>query len=112
VADRDPSDIALGLLTILMSWLFIHTILTFHYAHEYYAEDRNRQAGLDFPGDRAPDYWDFVYFSFVIGMTSQVSDVQVRSKAMRRTVTLHGLASFIFNVTLLALAASIAVSAI
>jgi uncharacterized membrane protein len=111
-AERDTWDIVLGVLTILLSWAFIHTILAFHYAHEYYSEHRNRKECLEFPGDPAPDYRDFVYFSFVIGMTSQVSDVQVKSKSMRKTVILHSLASFIFNVTLLALAVNIAASAI
>lgn len=66
--ERNPFDITLGGLTILLSWAFIHTILAFHYAHEYY-EHRSRQEDLEFPGDPAPDYRDFMYFSFVIGMT-------------------------------------------
>ena len=110
-AHRDPLDIALGGLTILLSWAFIHTILAFHYAHEYY-EHLSRQEGLEFPGDPAPDYRDFMYFSFVIGMTWQVSDVQVKSKSMRQIVMLHSLVSFIFNVTLLALAINIVASEI
>jgi uncharacterized membrane protein len=85
---------------------FIHTILAFHYAHEYY-EHLSRQEDLEFPGDGAPDYNDFMYFSFVIGMTWQVSDVQVKSKSMRKTVILHSLVSFIFSVTLLAVAINI-----
>jgi uncharacterized membrane protein len=108
---RDPFDIALGGLTILLSWAFIHTILAFHYAHEYY-EYLSCQEGLEFPGDPAPDYRDFMYFSFVIGMTWQVSDVQVKSKSMRKIVILHSLVSFIFNVTLLALAINIVSSEI
>jgi uncharacterized membrane protein len=109
--ERNPFDITLGGLTILLSWAFIHTILAFHYAHEYY-EHRSRQEDLEFPGDPAPDYRDFMYFSFVIGMTWQVSDVQVKSKSMRKTVILHSLVSFIFNVTLLALAINIVASEI
>jgi uncharacterized membrane protein len=69
-------------------------------------------SGLNFPGDEEPDYWDFVYFSFVIGMTSQVSDVAVTTKPIRQIVTAHGIVSFFFNATLLALMVNIAASAI
>ena len=97
-------------LTIFLSWAFIHTMFALHYAHEYY--DRTA-GGMAFPGDdREPDYWDFVYFSFVIGMTSQVSDVGVTSKEIRRTVTAHGVVAFVFNVALLALTINLAASAI
>jgi len=97
-------------LTIWLSWAFIHTMFALHYAHEYY--DRTA-GGMAFPGDeREPDYWDFVYFSFVIGMTSQVSDVGVTSKEIRRMVTAHGVVAFVFNVALLALTINLAASAI
>ena len=97
-------------LTIFLSWAFIHTMFALHYAHESY--DRTA-GGMAFPGDdREPDYWDFVYFSFVIGMTSQVSDVGVTSKEIRRTVTAHGVVAFVFNVALLALTINLAASAI
>jgi uncharacterized membrane protein len=98
--------------TILLSWSFIQLIFAFHYAHEYYAEHRGQAGGLGFPGNEAPNYWDFLYFAFVIGMTSQVSDVTVKSKALRRTVTAHSLLSFIFNLTLLAVAVNLAASAL
>ena len=62
--------------TVILSWAFIHTIFALHYAHDFYG-DGQRADGLKFPGDDKPDYWDFVYFSFVIGMTFQVSDVAV-----------------------------------
>ena len=108
---RRPAHIVLATLTILLSWAFIHAIFALHYAHEFY--DETDGGGLAFPGgDPAPDYWDFVYFSFVIGMTSQVSDVAVTSRPLRRLVGLHGVVSFIFNVTLLALMVNIAASAI
>ena len=81
---RSAADLFLATITILLSWAFTHTIFALHYAHEYY--DRTA-GGMAFPGEeREPDYWDFVYFSFVIGMTSQVSDVGVTSKEIRRTV--------------------------
>lgn len=94
----------LGMGTILLSWLFMHTIFALHYAHEFYGEGRDSQiGGLDFPGEDEPDYWDFLYFSFVIAMTSQVSDVQVTSRTIRRTVNVHGVLSFFFNLSVLAL---------
>jgi uncharacterized membrane protein len=104
--------LALAILTILLSWTFIHTIFALHYAHEYFGEGSDRQiGGLQFPGEGEPDYWDFVYFSFVIGMTFQVSDVQVTSKIIRRLVAAHGVVSFIFNTALLALMVNIAANA-
>jgi uncharacterized membrane protein len=105
-------SLAFAAVTILLSWSFIQFIFAFHYAHEFYADHRGKARGLRFPDHEAPDYWDFLYFSFVIGMTSQVSDVCVTSKPLRRIVTAHGLLSFIFNVTLLALAINLAASAI
>jgi uncharacterized membrane protein len=97
-------------LTILLSWAFIHTMFALHYAHEYY--DRTA-GGMVFPGEeREPDYWDFLYFSFVIGMTSQVSDVGVTSREIRRTVLAHGVVAFVFNVALLSLTINLAASAI
>jgi len=110
-ASRPRSHVLLATLTILLSWAFIHTIFALHYAHEFYDETAGR--GMSFPGgDPNPDYWDFVYFSFVIGMTSQVSDVAITSKVIRRTVTVHGIVSFLFNAALLALTVNIAASAI
>src|SRR6266850_982934 len=100
-----------SLATILLSWALIHTTFALHYAHEFY--DETDSGGLAFPGDdREPDYWDFVYFSFVIGMTSQVSDVTISSKQIRRTVTAHGVVSFVFNAALLALTVNLAASAL
>jgi uncharacterized membrane protein len=109
---RDAAHLLLAVLTILASWAFVHTIFALHYAHEYYHEGARSGGGLAFPGNEPPDYWDFVYFSFVVGMTSQVSDVGVSSKSIRRTVTAHGVISFVFNTALLALTVNIAASAI
>jgi len=96
--------------TILLSWAFIHTMFALHYAHEYYDLT---PGGMVFPGDeKEPDYWDFVYFSFVIGMTSQVSDVGITSREIRRTVLAHGVVAFVFNVALLSLTINLAASAI
>jgi uncharacterized membrane protein len=108
--DRHPLHLALATITIVLSWAFIHTIFALHYAHEYYDLT---EGGMAFPGGEAePDYWDFVYFSFVIGMTSQVSDVGITSKQIRRTVAAHGVVSFFFNAALLALTVNLAASAI
>jgi uncharacterized membrane protein len=110
-AARPRGPLVLATVTILLSWAFIHTIFAMHYAHEFYDETAGR--GMSFPGgDPHPDYLDFVYFSFVIGMTSQVSDVAITSKLIRRTATVHGVVSFLFNAALLALTVNIAASAI
>jgi uncharacterized membrane protein len=111
-AARSPTELIHATLTIVLSWAFTHTIFAVHYAHEFYDENAGKGGGLTFPGTEEPDYWDFVYFSFVIGMTSQVSDVAVCSSPIRRTVTAHGIVSFVFNVALLALTVNIAASAI
>ena len=92
---------------MLFSWLMVHTIFAFHYAHLYYSDDTSDSTkhaeGLEFPGEKKPDYIDFVYFSFVIGMTFQVSDTAVTSRSIRRLVILHGLLSFGLNTFVVAL---------
>jgi uncharacterized membrane protein len=108
---RPVASVVLATVTIVLSWAFIHTIFALHYAHEFY--DETAGGGLAFPGDeKEPDYWDFVYFSFIIGMTSQVSDVGITSKLIRRTATAHGVIAFFFNAALLALTINLAASAI
>ena len=109
-----PDLVRFGLaaLTIGLSWCFVHTMFALHYAHEFYAGPHRKAGGLEFPGTDQPDYWDFVYFSLVIGMTSQVSDVAVTSKAIRSTVTAHGVVAFVFNIALLSLMVNIAAGAI
>jgi uncharacterized membrane protein len=107
--------VALAGLTVLGSWLLTHTMFTMHYAHGYYGgegEVTPERGGLDFPGHEAPDYWDFLYFSLVVGMTCQVSDVQVTSRAMRRLVLIHGVLSFLFNTVILALAVNFLANAV
>jgi len=99
--------------TILLSWTFMQSIFSFHYAHEYYGEHGDGKiGGLSFPRDNQfaadqPDYFDFLYFALVIGMTSQVSDVGITSKVIRRVASLHGVLSFFFNLTVLALTVNI-----
>lgn len=98
-------EAALAGVTIVLSWLFAHTVFAVHYAHDYFNDiSDNRPVGLSFPSERDdPDYWDFLYFSFVIGMTAQVSDVQVLTRPWRRLVLAHGILSFLFNTVVLAL---------
>jgi uncharacterized membrane protein len=106
---QEAVRLAIPFVTIVLSWTFIHIIFAFHYAHEFYGERRAAHGPpLEFPGGGDPDYWDFVYFSFVIGMTSQVSDVEVASRAIRRTVTAHGITSFFYNIALLSLTINVA----
>lgn len=108
-ADRAAYFVLAGL-TIVLSWTFIHVLFALHYAHEYY--DGSGERGLLFPEEDCPDYWDFCYFSFVVGMTFQVSDVQVTRRMLRRLVVVHGLVSFVFNVAILALVVNLAASLI
>jgi uncharacterized membrane protein len=100
--------VLLTLLTVIFSWTLVHTVYGLRYAHAFYGDsdepDVNRHAGgLVFPSDRRPDYFDFAYFSFVIGMTCQVSDVQITSRRMRRITLFHSVLSFGFNTMILAL---------
>lgn len=98
------AHVVLAITTILLSWTFVHTIFTFHYAHEYYSKRHDGEiGGLIFPHDSAPDYRDFLYFSLVIGMTSQTSDVDICSKVIRRMAAIHGVLAFFFNLIVLAL---------
>jgi uncharacterized membrane protein len=108
----EPRILALLFLTILLSWAFIHIMFALHYAHEYYGEHRGEGGGLRFPGETAPNYWDFLYLAIAIGTATQVSDVAVTSRTIRKTVTAHGMVAFVFNVTLIALTVSIAADAI
>jgi len=92
---------------VLLSWLLLHTTFAIRYAHLYHDHNKlntgSNVGGLDFPTKEEPDYLDFAYFSFVIGMTFQVSDVQVSSRVIRRFVLMHGLISFVFNTVIVAL---------
>lgn len=111
-SESAPRDLALLFITTLLSWTFIHSMFALHYANEYYAEHRGAGGGLRFPGKGEPNYWDFIYFAFSIGTATQVSDVAITSRGIRRTVTAHGMVAFVFNVTLIALTVSIAGDAI
>lgn len=97
----------IAIAAMMLSWFMVHTIFVFHYAHLYYtdAKDDSKKyaGGVTFPDDKSPDYLDFSYFSFVIGMTFQVSDVEISAKNIRRLALLHGLLSFGLNTFVVAL---------
>jgi uncharacterized membrane protein len=102
-------------LAVLASWTLTHATFALHYAHYYYGDGpapgpQDDRGGLAFPGGQLPDFSDFLYFSFVIGMTCQVSDIQVTSRPMRRLTLLHGVLSFFFNTVILALAVNLLAS--
>ncbi len=116
VTKKEGQDGAAWRLTIavagmIFSWFLIHTSFTLRYAHIFYGDHETRPnthaGGLDFPGNILPDYLDFAYFSFVLGMTFQVSDVQITSRRFRRLALLHGLISFVFDTTMIALTINI-----
>ncbi len=98
-----PGTIVLVLVSLVLAWTFSNTIYALHYAHLYYlpADDSEDSKGIDFPDCECPDYWDFVYFSFTLGMTFQTSDVEIKNRRMRRIVTGHCLAAFVFNLGIL-----------
>ncbi len=107
--------LALAGLTIFSAWVFIHLTFALHYAHEYFDETKTLpgetpkwRGGLNIPGTDEPDYWDFLYFSFIIGVASQTADVAITSKSMRRTSLAHSIVAFFFNSAILALTINIA----
>lgn len=106
---RQSQHLALAAVTFLASWLLVHTSFALHYAHAYYvALGKDGDAPLEFPGQHAPVYMDFLYFSMVVGMTSQTADVAIASTPMRRLVMTQGIVAFGFNTTLLALTINVA----
>lgn len=110
-SERRGWQIALVAITLFLSWLVTHVSFAFRYAHEFYARDLGGpdvDRGLEFPGEKEPDYLDFLYFSLVLGMTFQVSDVQITSRKFRRVAALQGLLSFLFNTIIIAFTVNIA----
>lgn len=103
------AHLILALGTVIFSWSVVHTAFGLRYAHAFYGDSDDpgadkRAGGLLFPGsEQMPDYFDFAYFSFVVGMTCQVSDVQITSRGMRRLTLVHSVLSFGFNTVILAL---------
>jgi uncharacterized membrane protein len=109
-----PFHVGFAIISVILSWIMIHTIFAIRYTHLYYnilyderMSQKEHKGGLIFPSDDPPDYFDFAYFSFVIGMTWQVSDVQITSKRIRRIVLIHALLSFVYNTVILALTINI-----
>lgn len=104
-------NVPFSMIGIAFSWLLLHTVFTNHYAHLFYGDDEKnpgkKKGGLDFPGEEDPDYLDLAYFSFVVGMTFQVSDVEVTDRKLRRLALLHGIIAFIFNTIIVALTISV-----
>ncbi len=100
----------LAAVTVVLSWMFIHTVFAFHYAHAYYSGDPGGHCCLEFPATHKPVYWDFLYFAFVIGMTAQVADVATKTVAVRKLVLAHGIVAFFFNTAILALGVNLAAS--
>ncbi len=103
--------VALVIFTLFVSWLMTHIAFCFRYAHEYYSVSSGKtciDGGLIFPEETEPDYFDFAYFSLVLGMTFQVSDVQITARKLRRLAAVHGLMSFLFNTVIVALTVNIA----
>ena len=108
-------NLGLAAVTILLSWTVTQVVFTLHYAHEYYRPSDGQHTfaeGLDFRGDRTPDYWDFFYFATSFGAASQTSDVSILTKPLRRLATLHAIISFFFNTAVLALSINLAASMI
>ena len=103
--------IGLTAVTVGSSWVFMHLMFAMHYAHDYYLSGRHgREPGLAFPQEPSPDYWDFLYFSAVIGTSGQTADVSFTSKPMRRTGLVHCVLAYFYNTTVLALTINIAAS--
>jgi uncharacterized membrane protein len=108
-AARGGDRLAMGklLLTLALAWLFANSVYALHYAHAFYfgsGEQGGHRGGIEFPGTKTPDYADFAYFAFTLGMTFQTSDVQITSPDVRRLVLVHGLVAFAFNIGVIAFA--------
>ena len=104
-------------LAVVFSWTLTHSTFALHYAHHFYGDgprpgNADDRGGLAFPGSEPPNFFDFLYFSLVVGMTCQVSDVQVTSRPMRRLTLLHGVLAFFFNTVILALAVNLLASSL
>ena len=102
-------EVALSIITLALSWAFANLLFALHYAHSWYLPDDKRKdcGGIQFPGDESPRYWDFVYFSFVVGMTFQVSDTDITRMRIRRVVLAQSIVAFWFNIGVLALSVSV-----
>jgi uncharacterized membrane protein len=112
-AQQAPATLGLIItgLTVVLSWTFTHVLFTLHYANVYYRPQKHgHPGGLDFPGEHAPDYRDFLYYAFVIGCACQTADVNTTSRDMRLISLVHGIVAFAFNTAILALAINVGAS--
>jgi len=110
--EASPFRIALAAVTIVLSWAFTNTMFALHYAHAYYGDTKHSSKGLDFPGGGQPDYWDFVYFAFVVGTTFQTSDVRITGRHIRHTVSAHGAIAYFYTVIVLSITVNIVASVV
>jgi len=98
-------DVLMIVATLVLAWLFGNVVYGLHYAHVYYQAGKDRggdAAGISFPATKEPDYWDFLYFAFTLGMTFQTSDCDITAQAIRRISIGHCMAAFVFNLGVLA----------
>jgi uncharacterized membrane protein len=111
---RTPSGLTLVIVTQLLAWIFANIVWAFHYAHLFYdpTSSGDDRGGLTFPGGAPPDFSDFCYFSLVIGMTFQVSDVEITSRQLRKIVMAHGMVAFFYNLGVLALTVNLIAGAL
>ena len=111
-AKEHGEQVAITVSTVILTWLFMQTMFALHYTHEFYnSRSRNNDGGIEFPGENPmPDYWDFIYFSFIIGTAAQTADINITSKIFRRIVALHCVIVFFFNTTILALTVNVGAS--
>jgi uncharacterized membrane protein len=115
IGDEKNPHMFLAVVTVFSSWAFMHLIFAFHYAHEFYTEEAaalhtahpEMRGGLRFPNTPMPQYIDFLYFSYVIGVAFQTADVEIGSRTMRAVVLVHGVVAFFFNTTIVALMVNI-----
>jgi len=103
-AASDPLAVTLIIATLALAWAFSNMIYALHYAHIFYTASSagGDSGGISFPGTKEPDYWDFTYFAFTLGMTFQTSDTDIEDRSIRKIATLHSLAAFVFNIGVLA----------
>ena len=111
---KNPANLLLTAGSLSMAWLFANSLFALHYMYLFYKPANHRiGGGLQFPGqDAHPNFGDFLYFAFTIGMTFQVSDVVITARPIRRLVLIHGLLAFVFNIAVIALTVSLVASAL
>lgn len=105
-------DLPLAAASIVLSWLFFSVVFAQAYAHDDHIERTHGRPALRFPGDTIPDYWDYLYFSVVLSMTFQTSDVDISGRGVRHVVLLHSVTAFFFNVFILALTVNVVAGAL